>query len=257
VVLGPSKRSEESCWSVLLFGLSAKHHKSYVAGLGAGMMEAILAVTPSETIKCVIHIMVISSQYWCVTTLRTKLIDDAKRPQPRYRGLIHGTVSIVRDEGLSGIYRGLFPVVTPFFSTWKRLSDLLADDAAGCEFCCSFHDLCNPQAICAGYHKAWSTITECDNVWNWWNSRTCDCIHNNAARVCFELRLFWNLHLALPLVLLRLACSLWKPGNIIVTLFIVPIGFSQRKEFCDSGRVQHLGSHDLWCVQSFFLNFDL
>jgi len=66
--------------------------RSLVAGLGAGMTEAIFAVTPSETIK-------------------TKLIDDAKRPQPRYRGLLHGTASIVREEGLRGVYRGLFPVM--------------------------------------------------------------------------------------------------------------------------------------------------
>jgi len=66
--------------------------RSLIAGLGAGMMEAILAVTPSETIK-------------------TKLIDDAKRPNPQYRGLIHGTVSIVKQEGIFGIYRGLFPVI--------------------------------------------------------------------------------------------------------------------------------------------------
>ncbi|KAF8200320.1 citrate transporter [Pholiota molesta] len=49
----------------------------------------VFAVTPSETIK-------------------TKLIDDAKRPNPQYRGLIHGTISIVKQEGISGIYRGLF-----------------------------------------------------------------------------------------------------------------------------------------------------
>ncbi|KAJ7227097.1 mitochondrial tricarboxylate transporter [Mycena pura] len=66
--------------------------RSLVAGLGAGMTEAIFAVTPSETIK-------------------TKLIDDAKRPNPQYRGLIHGTVSIVKTEGILGIYRGLFPVM--------------------------------------------------------------------------------------------------------------------------------------------------
>jgi len=66
--------------------------RSLVAGLGAGLMEAIFAVTPSETIK-------------------TKLIDDAKRPQPRYRGLLHGTASIVGEEGLLGVYRGLFPVM--------------------------------------------------------------------------------------------------------------------------------------------------
>jgi solute carrier family 25 citrate transporter 1 len=66
--------------------------RSLLAGLGAGVMEAVFAVTPSETIK-------------------TKLIDDAKRPNPQYRGLVHGTVSIVKQEGLSGIYRGLFPVM--------------------------------------------------------------------------------------------------------------------------------------------------
>ncbi|KAG1731018.1 mitochondrial carrier domain-containing protein, partial [Suillus lakei] len=61
-------------------------------GLGAGMMEAITAVTPSETIK-------------------TKMIDDAKRPHPQYRGLAHGTMSIIQQEGIFGIYRGLFPVM--------------------------------------------------------------------------------------------------------------------------------------------------
>jgi solute carrier family 25 citrate transporter 1 len=66
--------------------------RSLVAGLGAGMMEAIFAVTPSETIK-------------------TKLIDDAKRPNPQYRGLIHGTTSIIKQEGFRGIYGGLFPVM--------------------------------------------------------------------------------------------------------------------------------------------------
>ncbi|KAH9856191.1 mitochondrial tricarboxylate transporter [Lenzites betulinus] len=66
--------------------------RSLLAGLGAGMTEAVFAVTPSETIK-------------------TKLIDDAKSANPRFRGLVHGTTCIVREEGLRGIYRGLFPVM--------------------------------------------------------------------------------------------------------------------------------------------------
>ncbi|KAJ9092504.1 hypothetical protein QFC19_008717 [Naganishia cerealis] len=66
--------------------------RSLIAGLGAGMTEAIFAVTPSETIK-------------------TKLIEDSRLPQPRYRGLFHGTSEIVRAEGLGGIYRGLLPVM--------------------------------------------------------------------------------------------------------------------------------------------------
>ncbi|KAK4054716.1 hypothetical protein OIV83_000640 [Microbotryomycetes sp. JL201] len=63
-----------------------------LAGLGAGVCEAVLAVTPSETIK-------------------TKLIDDAKRAVPQYNGLAHGTVTICRTEGFAGIYRGLFPTI--------------------------------------------------------------------------------------------------------------------------------------------------
>ncbi|KAF8609232.1 mitochondrial tricarboxylate transporter [Ceratobasidium sp. AG-I] len=66
--------------------------RSLLAGLGAGMAEAIFAVTPSETIK-------------------TKLIDDSKLAQPRFRGLVHGATSIVREEGIRGVYRGLFPVM--------------------------------------------------------------------------------------------------------------------------------------------------
>lgn len=67
--------------------------RSLLAGLGAGVFEAIFAVTPSETIK-------------------TKLVDDAHRDQPKYRGLVHGTKEIVKSEGIGGIYRGLFPVVS-------------------------------------------------------------------------------------------------------------------------------------------------
>ncbi|RUP47679.1 hypothetical protein BC936DRAFT_145455 [Jimgerdemannia flammicorona] len=53
---------------------------------------------------------------------RTKLIHDQNTPNPKYRGLIHGVTTIVRAEGLGGIYRGLFPTtrsetcsVTPHF----------------------------------------------------------------------------------------------------------------------------------------------
>ncbi|KZS95447.1 mitochondrial tricarboxylate transporter [Sistotremastrum niveocremeum HHB9708] len=66
--------------------------RSLLAGLGAGIVESIIAVTPSETIK-------------------TKLIDDSKRPNPRFKGLIHGTLTIAREEGIRGIYSGLFPVM--------------------------------------------------------------------------------------------------------------------------------------------------
>ena len=86
--------------------------RSLLAGLGAGMMEAVFAVTPSETIKCV-YLIVLRLHAHNVRheSHRTKLIDDAKSSNPRFRGLIHGTGCIVREEGLRGVYRGLFPVV--------------------------------------------------------------------------------------------------------------------------------------------------
>jgi len=66
--------------------------RNVLAGLGAGTCEAIIAVTPSETIK-------------------TKMVQDARRPDPQYKGLIHGTGQIIKTEGFMGIYRGLFPVI--------------------------------------------------------------------------------------------------------------------------------------------------
>jgi len=66
--------------------------RNVLAGLGAGTCEAIIAVTPSETIK-------------------TKMVQDAKRPDPQYRGLVHGVGQIIKNEGISGVYRGLFPVI--------------------------------------------------------------------------------------------------------------------------------------------------
>ena len=63
-----------------------------LAGLGAGVSEAILVVTPSETIK-------------------TKLIHDQNRPNPRFKGLVHGIKTIVRESGLKGVYQGMPAVV--------------------------------------------------------------------------------------------------------------------------------------------------
>ncbi|ORX61637.1 mitochondrial carrier [Hesseltinella vesiculosa] len=66
--------------------------RSLLAGLGAGMTEAALVVTPSETIK-------------------TKMIHDRNSGQPRYHGLVHGTKTIIKEEGMGGVYRGLGPVM--------------------------------------------------------------------------------------------------------------------------------------------------
>jgi solute carrier family 25 citrate transporter 1 len=62
--------------------------RNFLAGLGAGVTEAILVVCPMETIK-------------------VKMIHDQMQPVPKYRGLVHGVSSIVKAEGLGGIYKGL------------------------------------------------------------------------------------------------------------------------------------------------------
>jgi len=36
---------------------------------------------------------------------RTKLIDDQRSANPRYKNMLHGTGMIIREEGIRGIYR--------------------------------------------------------------------------------------------------------------------------------------------------------
>ncbi|XP_037952331.1 putative tricarboxylate transport protein, mitochondrial [Teleopsis dalmanni] len=59
-----------------------------LAGLGAGVCEAIVAVTPMETIK-------------------VKFINDQRSAKPQYKGFVHGVGTIIRTEGIGGIYKGL------------------------------------------------------------------------------------------------------------------------------------------------------
>ncbi|KAI9322990.1 mitochondrial carrier domain-containing protein [Zopfochytrium polystomum] len=63
-----------------------------IAGLAAGVVEAVVAVTPAETIK-------------------TKLIHDQNQPNPRYRGLLHGSRVIFQESGIRGLYQGVTTVI--------------------------------------------------------------------------------------------------------------------------------------------------
>lgn len=65
--------------------------KTFLAGLGAGFTEAIVAVTPMDTIK-------------------TKLIHDQLSNPPhqrKYRGFFHGVRTIVHEQGIRGTYMGI------------------------------------------------------------------------------------------------------------------------------------------------------
>ncbi|OWA53895.1 Tricarboxylate transport protein, mitochondrial [Hypsibius exemplaris] len=58
-----------------------------LCGMAAGCCEAILAVTPIESVK-------------------VKFVDDQNSPKQRYKGLFHGIRTIVKDHGLRGLYQG-------------------------------------------------------------------------------------------------------------------------------------------------------
>ena len=59
-----------------------------LCGLGAGICEAIFAVTPMETVK-------------------VKFIHDQQSANPRFKGFFHGVREIIKVEGFGGVYKGL------------------------------------------------------------------------------------------------------------------------------------------------------
>ncbi|XP_076048598.1 mitochondrial citrate transporter scheggia isoform X1 [Oratosquilla oratoria] len=62
--------------------------KRLLCGLGAGVSEAILAVTPMETIK-------------------VKFINDQRSGNPKFKGFFHGVGCIIKEQGIRGTYQGL------------------------------------------------------------------------------------------------------------------------------------------------------
>ena len=66
---------------------TTKKSNTFACGLVAGAMEALIVVTPQETLK-------------------TKLIHDILSEKPKYRNVFHGIGSIARAQGFWGIYAG-------------------------------------------------------------------------------------------------------------------------------------------------------
>jgi len=62
--------------------------KKLLCGLGAGVCEAIFAVTPMETVK-------------------VKFIDDQAKKNPRFKGFYHGVRTIIKEQGIRGTYQGV------------------------------------------------------------------------------------------------------------------------------------------------------
>merc|ERR1712050_782902 len=63
-----------------------------ICGLGAGICEAVCAVTPVETVK-------------------TRVTDDQRKGTGKYRGSSDAIIKIMKSEGPMGLYRGAFPTI--------------------------------------------------------------------------------------------------------------------------------------------------
>ena len=80
-----------------------------LCGLGAGVCEAILAVTPMETIK-------------------VKFINDQRSANPRFQGFFHGIKCIIAEQGIKGTYQGLTATIMKQGSNQVIHHDLLNHD---------------------------------------------------------------------------------------------------------------------------------
>lgn len=67
-------------------------NRRILCGLGAGVCEAIFAVTPMETVK-------------------VKFINDQISAKPKFRGFFHGVREIIKAEGFHGVYQGVIPTI--------------------------------------------------------------------------------------------------------------------------------------------------
>ena len=65
---------------------------NFLCGLSAGAAEAVCVVTPQETLK-------------------TKLIHDKLSAEPKYRNVFHGIRTIVNQQGMGGMYKGVVPTL--------------------------------------------------------------------------------------------------------------------------------------------------
>lgn len=66
--------------------------KRLLCGLGAGVTEAIFAVTPMETVK-------------------VKFINDQRSANPKFRGFFHGVSCILREQGEWGNHGVFFKII--------------------------------------------------------------------------------------------------------------------------------------------------
>ena len=72
---------------------------TFVAGLASGLTEAIMVVTPAEVCK-----IRMQSQYH-------SMIDPSQMQHRKYTNVLQTAVTIVREEGLGALYKGIVPTM--------------------------------------------------------------------------------------------------------------------------------------------------
>jgi solute carrier family 25 citrate transporter 1 len=72
---------------------------TFTAGLASGLTEAILVVTPAEVCK-----IRMQSQYH-------SMIDPSQMQHRKYTNVVQTAVTIVREEGISALYKGVVPTM--------------------------------------------------------------------------------------------------------------------------------------------------
>lgn len=78
--------------SVTALGRPPSASSTFVSGLAAGVVEAATCVVP-------------------MTTIEVKMVDDAARATPQFKGLLHAVRCIVASDGVGGLYRGFTPTM--------------------------------------------------------------------------------------------------------------------------------------------------
>ena len=48
-----------------------------------------------------------------IHSIKTQLIHDKQRPQPRMQGFLHGSTVIAREKGIRGFFQGFVPSTAP------------------------------------------------------------------------------------------------------------------------------------------------
>jgi solute carrier family 25 citrate transporter 1 len=113
-------------WLALYTPLGRSTSATFCAGLASGLTEAVLVVTPAEVCK-----IRMQSQHH-------SLVDATQRNHRKYRNVFQTAYTIVREEGLSALYKGVVPTMlrqgcnqAVNFTTYTKMKQYLLEQQPG------------------------------------------------------------------------------------------------------------------------------